>query len=113
MTFFNEYVAMWKNYVNFSDRTNQRGYWMAILVNVIIGAIFALLGLAWKGFNVIYYLYSLALLVPGIAITIRRLRDAGYPWQNIFWAFCPIAGVIILIVRLVKPSAGPDGSPTV
>ena len=113
MTFLNEYIAMWKNYVNFKDRTNQRGYWMAVLVNVIIDVILVLLGYAWNGFNIIAYLYSLAILVPGIAITIRRLRDAGYPWQNIFWVFCPIAGEIILIIRLVKPSAAPDATPTV
>jgi len=40
----NEYVAMWKNYFNFKERTSVRGYWMAVLFNVIIGLLLGALG---------------------------------------------------------------------
>ena len=99
---------MSKNYVNFKDRTDRRGYWMAVLVNAIIGVILGIIGV-----KALTTIYGLAVLVPGIAIAVRRLRDAGFPWQNIFFGFIPIAGVIILILKFVKPSAADDGTPVV
>jgi len=97
---------MWKNYANFADRTTVRGYWMAFLFNFIAGFI-----LGW--IPVVNFLYGLAVLVPGLAIGIRRLRDAGKHWTNIFWILLPLAGVIIYIVFLCKPSVPDDGTPVV
>ena len=101
----NEYLDMWRNYANFSGRTSVRGYWMAVLFNCIasfvVGFVAGLIGLEFLG-----GLYSLAVLIPGLAICVRRLRDAGLSWTNLFWSFLPIAGAIILIVKLCKPSVG-------
>lgn len=108
MKFIGPYINMLKNYVNFKDRTDRRGYWMAVLVNAIIGVILGIIGV-----EALTTIYGLAVLVPGIAIAVRRLRDAGFPWQNIFLGFIPIAGVIILILKFVKPSAADDGTPVV
>ncbi len=108
MKFFGPYIAMLKNYVNFTDRTTRRGYWMAILVNAIIAAVLGVIGV-----EALTVLYGLAVAVPGVAISIRRLRDAGFPWQNIFYGFIPIAGTIILILKWVKPSAADNGTPVV
>lgn len=107
-----EYVNMWKNYVNFSDRTTVRGYWMAFLFNCIaafvLGFVFTLIKLPF-----VSYLYSLAALLPGLGLTVRRLKDAGRPWYHIFFAFIPLAGAIILIVFLCNPSVPDDGTPVV
>ena len=114
-----EYINMWKNYTNFSGRTDRRGFWMAILFNflalMILGVIDNALG--FGGFNYQFSpyasasgsgplvgLYSLAAFVPELAIMVRRLRDAGRSWKNMFFFFLPIAGIIILIVKWCKPS---------
>ena len=99
-----EYLDMWKNYANFSGRTSVRGYWMAFLVNFIIGLIFGVILYILPNLSFISSLYSLAALIPGIAICVRRLRDAGKNWPWIFIAFVPIVGWIILIIMLCKPS---------
>ena len=112
MDAFKEYIAMWKNYVNFSDRTNLRGYWMAVLWNVLAGAVIAGIGAALKT-DALSYLYSVAALVPGLAITIRRLRDTGKDWKYIFMGLIPIAGWIIMVVYMTKPSVPDDGTPVV
>ena len=49
-------------------------------------------------------LWSVVVLLPSLAVTIRRLRDAGHSWAEIFWVLLPIAGIIILIVRLADPT---------
>ncbi|HUG51593.1 MAG TPA: hypothetical protein VLZ78_11410, partial [Terrimesophilobacter sp.] len=36
---------------------------------------------------------------PSLAVTVRRLRDAGYQWGHIFWLLLPVAGVIVLYAR--------------
>ena len=98
-----EYLDMWKNYANFSGRTSVRGYWMAFLFNFIASAVFSIIG-SIPALAFLAGLYSLAALIPGLAITIRRLRDAGQGWGWIFISFVPLVGIIILIVKLCKPS---------
>lgn len=108
----NEYLAYWMNYVNFSDRTTVRGYWMAFLFNFIASLIVTLLSKLLHT-NLLTYLFSLVVFLPGIAITVRRLRDAGKYWAWIFIAFVPILGTIWLIVLLCKPSTYYSSVPTV
>jgi len=109
-----EYLNMWKNYVNFKDRTTVRGYWMAFLFNVIVSLILGVIvGIAGTQLSFLSGLYALAIFLPGLAIAIRRLRDAGKAWTNIFWVLVPLAGVIIYIVILCKPSVADDGVPVV
>ncbi len=40
----------------------------------------------------IFFAYGIAACLPGIAVTVRRLRDAGYNWPYIFVAFIPFVG---------------------
>ena len=103
-----EFTAYWKNYVNFSDRTNLRGYWIPVLIFAVINGVLALLGRTGDGgqniFTVLASLLSLATLIPGLAITVRRLRDAGRTWTWIFISLVPLVGWIWEIVLLCKPS---------
>ena len=76
----NCYVDMWKNFANFSGRTNVGGYWWAFLANFIVSFVIGLTGV-----EVLATVYSLAALIPTISIAVRRLRDAGcsstwFPW---------------------------------
>ena len=109
----NEYLAMWKNYANFSARTSVRGYWMAALINFIITLVLGLIVRVAPSLSFISSLYSLALIIPGLAIGVRRLRDAGKKWTWLFISFVPVVGVIILIVLFCKPSVPDDGVATV
>ena len=104
MSFFHGYIEMWKNYANFKGRTSVRDYWMAVLVNFIIGTV-----LGFIGIELISSLYGLAVLIPGIAVCIRRLRDAGKAWGWIFISLVPVVGFIILIVMLCKKSVPVEG----
>lgn len=99
-----EYIAMWKNYANFSDRTSVRGYWMAYLLNMIIGFVIGAIAGAVPALTVLGTIYSVAAFIPGLAITVRRLRDAGHTWLSYFWLLLPVIGWIIFIVRLCKKS---------
>ena len=105
-----EYVAMWKNFANFSDRTSVRGYWMAVLFNFLAALVLGVLAAVVRPLAALSGLYALAALIPGLAISIRRLRDAGKPWYAIFITFVPLVGWIILLVWLCSQTKSTEGA---
>ena len=98
-----EYIAMWKNYFNFGGKSNVRDFWMAILFHLIASFVVSLVaGLLKMG--LLTGLYALAVMIPCLALQVRRLRDAGKGWGWIFITLVPLVGFIIYIVMLCKPS---------
>ena len=98
----NEYIAMWKNFANFNGNASVRDYWMAWLINFIISAILGAITTAIPDLAFISSIYSLAILIPSLAIAVRRLNDAGYSWKSLLWYLLPIVGWIIVLIRLIK-----------
>ena len=114
------YKKFWKGYVDFEGRSTRSDYWFVYLVNVLITFAYFLLQAVFGGLVavtessflavislillLIFFAYGIAAFLPSIALTVRRLRDAGYNWPYIFVAFFPFVGWIILIVLLCKPT---------
>lgn len=107
-----EYIDMWKQYADFSGRTSVRGYWMAFLVNFVVSAALAAVVTLLK-LNILSTLYSLAILIPSLAISVRRLNDAGHTWKSLLLYFIPLVGWIIVLVRLCKKSIPAEEEETV
>jgi len=124
--FIEAYVAYWKNYVNFNDRTSRAGYWWVVLMNVIIGTIIGTISsaaafatpaplfygdmsviAALAGVSVISNIWSLINLIPGLAICVRRLHDVGKRWTWMLIGLIPIVGWIIFIVIVAAPQKHP------
>lgn len=110
-----EYIAMWKNFANFKDRTTVKGYWMAFLINLAVSFVLGLIAGLIPVLTFVGGIYTLALIIPSLAIMIRRLRDAGKNWAWIFIALIPLAGQIVLLVFLCQPSVAenPTGAEVV
>ena len=89
-----------KNYANFSGRSRRSEYWYAYLFAIILNTLFGMIlpDLAW--------ILTLALFVPNLSIAIRRLHDTGKSGWYYLWTLLPIAGIIILLIRLCKDSEG-------
>ena len=98
------YKKFWKQYIDFSGRTTVPDFWWVVLASFIVSAILALIAQLVPALNFLTYVYSLAALIPGLAIFVRRMNDCGRSWANIFWALLPIVGWIILIIRLLEKS---------
>ena len=122
----NAYKNFFKNYAEFTGRSTRPDYWWVWLGNLILSipfwiiyfytvflsavmdsvsdsaseAAFMIFGLV----AIIYVVFYLAILVPTIALKVRRLRDAGFHWALIFVAFIPMVGGIALLVLLAMPS---------
>lgn len=108
MSFKEAVVSVLKeNYANFKGRARRSEFWYYYLFDAILSAAFyALWMITGRGsfVNVLSTIVSLALLIPGLAVCIRRLHDTGKRWPYIFMALIPVAGAIILIVQLTKDS---------
>ncbi len=68
------YIAVLKNYAVFGGRARRKEYWLFILFNMIFAFCLGFVdGLLNLGF--LYFLYSLAVFIPSIAVGIRRMHD--------------------------------------
>lgn len=106
----NEYLDMWRHYADFSGRTTVRGYWMAFLFNWLATMVLSIFARIIPVLGILSYIYTLAVLIPSLAIAVRRLRDGGNGWGWIFINFVPLVGFIIYIVKLCKASV-PEQNP--
>jgi len=106
----NWYLMVWKKYAQFSGRSRRNEYWMFTLFNLLIyvllyGAAIALMesgiGKALLGLCAIY---GLAILIPSLAVGVRRLHDTGRSGWWLLICFVPIVGGLILLVFFVLDS---------
>jgi uncharacterized membrane protein YhaH (DUF805 family) len=106
----NWYLKVLKQYADFNGRARRKEYWMFALFNVIfiITAMILdnVLGLTIGElpYGVFYFLYSLAVLIPGLAVYVRRLHDIGKSGWMILIALIPIVGPIWLLVLTLTDS---------
>jgi uncharacterized membrane protein YhaH (DUF805 family) len=79
------------------------------LFNIIAVLVLLILALAVHGLFFLYFLYGLAVLLPGLAVTFRRLHDTGRSAWWILIGVIPIVGSIVLLVFTCLPgAAGPN-----
>lgn len=114
-----QFVAAYKDalskYAQFSGRLSVGGYWRFVAVNFGISLVLNILGRATALFAIIGLIYGLALLIPGIAATVRRLHDTGKAGTYVLIGLIPIVGWIILIVWTVaagNPGPNQYGNPS-
>lgn len=93
----NYYLGVLKNYAGFSGRARRAEYWMFALFNFIAIVLVLIIG-AVIHFPVLYGVYTLAVLVPGLAVLTRRLHDTGRSAWVILIVLIPIVGGITLLV---------------
>ena len=103
------YLAVLKKYAVFSGRARRKEYWMFFLFNLIITVALTLIeqmaGIAPEpGQSVLAGLYSLAVLIPGLAVAVRRLHDTGRSGWWLLIGLVPILGAIVLLIFLVLDS---------
>jgi uncharacterized membrane protein YhaH (DUF805 family) len=92
------YLAVLQNYAGFSGRARRTEYWMFALFNIIISIVLNLIGMAVKGGSILAAIYSLAVLIPALAVGVRRLHDTGRSGWWLLIALIPLIGAIVLIV---------------
>ena len=106
--FITAYKTALSRYVDFSGRTSVGGFWRFAAVNFVIAIALGILGSVASIFYILYLIYGLAMLLPSLAVGVRRLHDTGKSGWMILLGLIPLVGFIILIVFYVQPSDGPN-----
>ncbi|CAI8741222.1 DUF805 domain-containing protein [Pseudomonas donghuensis] len=87
------YFEVLKKYAVFSGRARRKEYWMFFLVNILVAMVLGFIDRVAGTGAILSNLYSLALLIPGIAVGVRRMHDTD---RSGWWLLLPIVNLIFL-----------------
>jgi uncharacterized membrane protein YhaH (DUF805 family) len=106
----NWYLEVLEKYAEFNGRAGRQEYWFFLLFNILISAFLATIDYFTGTFNfetgvgLLSGIYSLAVLIPGIAVTVRRLHDIDRSGWWLLISLIPIVGGITLFIFMVLDS---------
>lgn len=92
------YLKVIKNYVGFSGRARRTELWMFVLFNLVISVVLGFVDNMLGTTYMLQGIYALAVLLPALAVQVRRLHDTGRTGWWILLSLIPVIGTIVLIV---------------
>lgn len=98
------YLKALNQYADFNGRARRKEYWMFFLFNMVFAALASLIDIAAgtanfvSGSGLFQNIYSFVVLVPGLALGVRRLHDVGKSGWMLLLAFIPLIGAVWLLV---------------
>jgi uncharacterized membrane protein YhaH (DUF805 family) len=108
------YIAVWRNWLDFSGRARRKEFWVFTLINILVSLVLAIadsvIGVKdHDGTGVLDGIYSICAFIPSLSVNFRRLHDIGRSAWWLLLAFLPIIGWIVLFVFSVMDSQpGPN-----
>jgi uncharacterized membrane protein YhaH (DUF805 family) len=102
----NYYLKVLQNYANFNGRARRAEYWYFFLFNMIASLIVGFIG-GLMDFEALGNIYSLAVLLPSIAVGVRRMHDVG---KSGWYLLIPIYSFILAVIAgdVGENEYGPD-----
>jgi uncharacterized membrane protein YhaH (DUF805 family) len=107
------YIQVLNSYADFSGRSRRKEYWMFFLFNLLISIVLSILdnvlgldniftvgGIVFRNNGIIGSIYSLILLVPSLAVGVRRLHDTN---RSGWYLMLPFAPLLLMIVTSFLP----------
>jgi uncharacterized membrane protein YhaH (DUF805 family) len=109
MSFGEAIQTVFRKYAEFMGRAGRAEFWWWALFTVLVASALNLFDVIGIGDNanlgsLLAGLWGIAILLPTLAVGVRRLRDAGYPWGWMFFLLIPFAGAVLLIILWVQPT---------
>ena len=104
------YLLVLKKYAVFSGRSSRKEFWYFSLFNFLIVIVLAVADVmtgtfdAEIGIGLLGGIYTIAVLIPGIAVSVRRLHDTDRSGWWLLIAFIPLIGAIVLLVFWAQDS---------
>ncbi len=102
------YFDALKQFTNFTGVSSINAFWSFFLYHMIITAVLIFCEVHWNAHSLLDVAYSIVLLIPTLAITVRRLHDSNRSGWWISIILLPVFGFLILFVLLLQPSADHD-----
>ena len=109
MNFVEAINSGFSNYAKFSGRAQRSAYWWWALFNIIVVLIaYAIDGTVFSGRPIVYTITALALILPSLAVGIRRLHDNDRTGWWMLLALTGIGGIVLLIWFCIHGTVGPN-----
>lgn len=96
------YLSALKQYAVFTGRARRQEYWMFFLFNIIVAVLLGITEGILGSSGLLGTLYSLAVLIPSVAVFIRRLHDTGRTGWWCLIGLIPLLGAIVLLIFLIQ-----------
>ena len=104
------FVTVLKRYAVFSGRAGRAEFWYFTLIYFVAALVLSLIdGIlgtvsARAGMGLLSGVFALALLVPAVAVTVRRLHDSDLSGWWCLVGLVPLFGAIVLLVLMLRNS---------
>jgi uncharacterized membrane protein YhaH (DUF805 family) len=118
MSFGAAIASFFSKYATFSGRARRSEFWFAVLFTTLVSIAISIVwpsttvvldGMSFQQSSLPSNLWQLAILVPSIALSVRRLHDVGRKGTYYLFILIPIVGWIMLFIQFVKDSQpGPN-----
>ena len=102
------FIYSLKKYGNFNGRARRTEYWMFSLFNLVLLSVAIMFDnlIGWTapniGFGPLYGIYMLAVTIPSISVSVRRLHDTGNRGWMVLISLIPIVGALWFLYLMVK-----------
>ena len=102
--------SVFRNFANFNGRARRSEYWFYYLFNFLLGFVLGLLSFFTLGATtILVFVYSLVVLIPGLAVTCRRLHDIGRSGAYQLFYLIPVVGWVFMLIWTIQDSTpGPN-----
>ena len=101
-------LVVLERYAKFDGRAGRGEFWWFVLANFLVFIVLAILiqisGIFW----LLYIGYALALIVPSIAVAIRRLHDTNKSGWWLLIGLIPFGGIVLLVFYILEGTNGPN-----
>ncbi len=102
-------LVVLERFAKFDGRAGRAEFWWFVLANFVVYIALAILMQISSLFVILYVLYGLAMIVPSIAVAIRRLHDTDKSGWLLLLGLVPLLGFIILLVFYIQEGTnGPN-----
>ncbi|UYM17088.1 DUF805 domain-containing protein [Endozoicomonas euniceicola] len=91
------YLKVLKQYAVFSGRARRKEYWMFTLFNLLIAFAISFIEIMLGGYGTIGSLYILAVLIPAIAVSVRRLHDIDRSGWWLLIGLIPFGSIVLFV----------------
>ena len=96
------YIEVLQKYAVFEGRASRSEYWLFTLANGLIAVVlFALTRLVHDSFIILYLVYALAVVIPSLAVGVRRLHDTDRSGWWLLIAFIPFAAFVLIVFMVI------------
>lgn len=107
------YLLVLKRYAEFNGRSRRKEYWMFTLYSLVIFMVLYIAGFVTiekTGISMVFFglafIYALAILVPNLAVSVRRLHDIDKSGWFILLAFVPVVSLVLLVLFCLDGTPG-------